>query len=46
MTKTAFMTLCGKYLIDVDIALENENIREALEERDDQAVEFLLKTEF
>lgn len=46
MTLLKFETLCGKYLIDPDLALENEYIREALQERDDKAVEHLLKTEF
>ena len=46
MTRFSFIALCGKYMIDVDLALENESIREALTKRDDKAVESLLKTEF
>lgn len=46
MTKNEFVLLCGKYLIDVDLALENDLVREALQERDDEAVEYHLKTEF
>lgn len=46
MKKIEFIALCGEYLIDPDLALENELIREALVERDDKAVEYLLKTEF
>ena len=46
MKKIEFIALCGKYLIDVDVALQNEYLVEALQERDDKAVEFLLKTEF
>ena len=46
MKKSEFEALCGRYLIDVDLALENAAIREALQERDDQAIEYLLKNEF
>ena len=46
MKRIDFIALCGKYLIDVDIALENDLVREALQERDDKAVEYHLKTEF
>lgn len=46
MTKNEFATLCGQYLIDVDLALENDLVREALQERDDKAVEYHLQNEF
>lgn len=46
MKKLEFQVICGKYLIDPDLALENDYIREALQERDYKAVEYLLKTEF
>ena len=46
MKRLDFVALCGKYLIDVDVALENEYLVEALQDKDDQAVEFILKTEF
>lgn len=46
MKRIEFLALCGKYLISPDLALENDSIREALQERDDEAVEYLLKTEF
>ena len=46
MSKLEFMSLCGKYLIDVNIALENDNIREALINKDDEKVKELLLNEF
>ena len=46
MTSTQFQTLCGKYLIDVGIALENENILNALRNKDDEEVERILTEEF
>jgi hypothetical protein len=33
MTKFDFYSLCGKHLIDVNIALENEELRELLKTR-------------
>ena len=42
MTGLEFMSLCGEHLIDVGIALEDENIREALKNRDDEKVKELL----
>ena len=46
MTSTQFQILCGKYLIDVEIALENENILNALRNKDDEEVERILMEEF
>ena len=46
MTITKFETLCGELLIDPALALENEEVRDALARRDDDQVEDLLKTEF
>lgn len=46
MKRLEFVALCGKYLISVDVALENDYIVEALQEKDNEAVEYLLKTEF
>ena len=46
MTSTQFQILCGKYLIDVEIALENENILNALRNKDDEEVERILTEEF
>lgn len=41
-----FKVLCGEFMLDPDLVLENENIREALSERDDKAVRHILETEF
>ena len=46
MTKTDFQMLCGEYLIEPSLALENENIREALRQRDAEQVKHILETEF
>ena len=46
MTKTEFQMLCGEYLIEPSLALENENIREALRQRDAKQVKHILETEF
>jgi hypothetical protein len=46
MTKNDFIALCGQYLINPDIALENKKIEAALILRDDKEVENLLKKEF
>ena len=46
MTWTKFQILCGKYLIDVNIALENEKILKALKNRDDKKVRYILKNEY
>jgi len=46
MTKTEFQMLCGEYLIEPNMALENENICEALCRRDAEQVRHILETEF
>tara|TARA_R110000803_G_scaffold125014_1_gene192725 strand:- start:1620 stop:1760 length:141 start_codon:yes stop_codon:yes gene_type:complete len=46
MTKLEFMSLCGEYLLDVGTVLENDNIREALINNDNQKVKELLLNEF
>ena len=46
MTKTEFMILCGDYLIEPCLALENENICEALRKRDVEQVRQILENEF
>ena len=46
MTANEFNQLCQSHLIDPSISLENENIIEALEVRDDEKVEQVLTTEF
>lgn len=42
----AFAMLCGEYCIEADMALENENICEALRQRDVEQVKHILETEF
>jgi hypothetical protein len=46
MSALQFAFECGNRLIHVDVALENEAIREALAERNDTKVVELLETEF
>ena len=46
MTRLEFISLCGEYLIDVGIALEDDNIREALKNKDDEKVKELLLNDF
>jgi hypothetical protein len=47
MTKNEFALLCGEYLIDPAIALENEKIVAALKEKKPAAeIRRLLETEF
>ena len=46
MTATKFMALCVFHTVDVGVALENEAVKEALLNRDDELVEKLLTEEF
>jgi len=46
MTKTEFMIICGEYMIEPSLALENENIRQALQERDNEQIKTILENEF
>lgn len=46
MTKTEFQILCGEYLIEPSMALENENICKALRQRDAEQVKQILENEF
>jgi hypothetical protein len=46
MTANIFAVECSKRSIDPAIALENENVRNALAQRDDERVRQLLDTEF
>jgi hypothetical protein len=46
MSKNEFLVLCSNYDIDPDIALENDNVVEALRNRDDSAVATILESEF
>lgn len=46
MTANTFLAICGEYLIDPDIALENEAVKEALLARNDKLVRKILEEEF
>ncbi len=46
MTANEFNALCGRYLIDPDLALENDLVRKALAEQDNEAVEYHIKNNF
>tara|TARA_R110000796_G_scaffold246639_1_gene371517 strand:+ start:333 stop:473 length:141 start_codon:yes stop_codon:yes gene_type:complete len=46
MTKTEFMTLCGELLIDVDIALSDDNVEAMLISREDEKLKEYLTTQF
>jgi len=46
MTKHEFLSECGSRYIDVNIALENNDLRDALLERDDAKVIDILDNEF
>ena len=46
MTQTRFNTLCQEYFINPMIALENDNVVEALRNKDDEEVERILSDEF
>ncbi len=46
MTTDEFARACAERYIDPNIALENENVKQALRERDDNKVIKLLEEEF
>lgn len=46
MTKSEFVSECTKRLIDVNVALENERVVNALKERDDLELQKALDEEF
>lgn len=46
MSRNEFMVLCGKYLIDPGLALENADILKAIKLKDKQKVEQLLQEAF
>ena len=43
MMRFTFISLCVKYNISPNIALENEEIKKALEEKNDKKVETILR---
>jgi hypothetical protein len=46
MTKNNFLTLCGQYCIDPGVALESDEIIQALKSGNDNLVSTLLKESF
>ena len=46
MTQTQFYTLCTDNLINPSIALENEELVDALQNKDDKEVERIILEEF
>jgi hypothetical protein len=46
MTQNEFNALCQERTIDPSLALENDNLVEALKARDDEAVVIILNNEF
>ena len=46
MTKTEFTIACNEYLIDPFVALENEELAQALRDKDDSEVLRILTEEF
>ena len=46
MTQSNFMALCNKYYIDMSLALENDDLVDALQNRDDAEVQRILLEEF
>ena len=46
MTQNQFNALCTEHCIAPSLALENENLIEALRERDDERVIEIIKQEF
>jgi hypothetical protein len=46
MTQHDFYQLCSDHWIDPDIALENDDLRQALKDKDDAKVAEILTNEF
>lgn len=46
MTQTRFYALCAEYYLDPSLALENDDLVKALQNRDDAEVERILLEEF
>jgi hypothetical protein len=46
MTQTKFYSLCAQYYLEPSLALENDDLVEALQNRDDAEVERILLEEF
>lgn len=46
MTQNDFLTLCNEHHISPEIALENDDLVQALRERDDEKVHNIITNEF
>jgi len=46
MTQTDFLTLCLEHNLSPDVALENDDLVQALKERDDVEVQRIIEEEF
>ena len=46
MTKNEFVALCLKYTIDPAIALESDEVKQALRDQDAEEIERVLQEEF
>jgi hypothetical protein len=46
MTKLDFISLCGELLIDPDVALSDDNVKQMLRDRDDTQLQEYLTNEF
>lgn len=46
MTQTDFLTLCLEHNLSPDVALENDDLVQALKQRDDAEVQRILEEEF
>tara|TARA_R100001377_G_scaffold64722_1_gene40234 strand:- start:1273 stop:1413 length:141 start_codon:yes stop_codon:yes gene_type:complete len=46
MTQNQFLWLCNRNTVDPDVALENDDLRNALQARDDAKVEKIFMEEF
>lgn len=46
MTQNQFLTLCNEHCIDPDIALDNDDLCQALKDRDDDKVIEIIINEF
>ena len=46
MTKLDFISLCGELIIDPDVALSDDNVKQMLRDRDDTQLQEYLTNEF
>lgn len=46
MSKSKFLIICHEFTVDPDIAMENENVKDAVIFNDEQQLRQILKDEF